>query len=167
MERPAQDDYYPEPLRDNDRAINERVYERQQRCLQGGLRDPQAVYDEAVHPLFDTLDWIEERLGEKRYLTGERVTEADWRLFTTMVRFDPVYHGHFKCNRRRIVDYPNLWGWTREMYQWPGVAQTVKFAHIVRHYHCSHDTIDPHRIIPIGPDLDLKAPHGREDVGSA
>jgi len=92
---------------------------------------------------------------------GDRITEADWRLFTTLVRFDPVYHLHFKCNRRRLIDYPNLWAYTRELYQWPGVAETVDFGHIVRHYHYSHETINPHRIIPINPILDFKAPHGR------
>jgi putative glutathione S-transferase len=92
---------------------------------------------------------------------GERLTEADWRLFTTLIRFDPVYHLHFKCNRKRIVDYPNLWGYVRELYQWPGVRETVNFDHIVRHYHYSHDTINPHRIIPINPRPDYDAPHGR------
>jgi putative glutathione S-transferase len=98
---------------------------------------------------------------------GDRVTEADWRLFTTLIRFDAVYHGHFKCNRRRIVDYPNLWPYLRELYQWPGVADTVNMAHIVRHYHYSHDSINPHRIVPVGPETDLDAPHGRERLRAA
>ena len=162
------DDYWPEPLRDDIEPVNARIYDTLNNGVyKAGFATSQEAYDDAVHPLFDTLDWIEARLGENCYLMGDQVTEADWRLFTTIIRFDKVYHGHFKCNRRRIVDYPNLWGWTREMYQWPGVAQTVNFAHIVRHYHCSHETINPHRIIPIGPDLDLDAPHGRECVGSA
>ena len=100
-------------------------------------------------------------LSENRYLTGDHITEADWRLFTTLARFDLVYHLHFKCNRKRIADYPNLWAYTRELYQWPGVADTVNFDHIVRHYHFSHETINPHRIIPINPVLDFDAPHGR------
>ena len=116
---------------------------------------------EAVHPLFDTLDWIEERLGTKRYLLGDRLTEADWRLFTTLIRFDAVYHLHFKCNKKRIIDYPNLWAYTRELYQVEGVAETVNLNHIVRHYHYSHESINPNRIIPINPTLDLMAPHGR------
>ena len=107
------------------------------------------------------LDGIEGLLAEHRYLTGDRITEADWRLFTTIVRFDAVYHTHFKCNRRRVVDYPNLWGWARELYQWPGVARTIHPDHFMRHYYYSHDMINPHRIVPIGPDADWTAPHGR------
>ena len=95
------------------------------------------------------------------------MTEADWRLFTTLVRFDPVYHGHFKCNRRRLVDYPALWAYTRELYQWPGVAETVQPAHYIRHYHYSHETINPHRIVPIGPEIDWAAPHGRDRIRAA
>jgi putative glutathione S-transferase len=95
------------------------------------------------------------------------VTEADWRLFTTMVRFDAVYHGHFKCNRRRLVDYPNLWGHARELYQWPGVAGTVRFDHFTRHYHYSHETVNPHRIVPVGPDMDWLSPHGRDRLKAA
>ena len=113
-------------------------------------------------PLFETLDWLEQRLRTHRYLMGDDLTEADWRLFTTLIRFDPVYHLHFKCNRNRIVDYPALWAYVRELYQWPEVRKTVNFAHIVRHYHYSHDSINPHRIIPINPVLDYDAPHGRD-----
>ncbi|MGY9047264.1 glutathione S-transferase [Puniceibacterium antarcticum] len=157
------DDYWPEALHAAIEPVNARIYDTLNNGVyKAGFATSQEAYDEAVHPLFDTLDWIEERLAGKRYLMGETITEADWRLFTTIIRFDKVYHGHFKCNRRRIVDYPNLWGWTRELYQWPGVAETVNFDHIVRHYHYSHDTINPNRIIPIGPDLDLLAPHGRD-----
>ena len=112
-------------------------------------------------PLFESLDWLEDILSQHRYLMGDKLTEADWRLFTTLVRFDPVYHLHFKCNRRRIIDYPNLWGYTRELYQMSGVAETVVMPHIVRHYHYSHDTINPNRILPINPVLDWQAPHGR------
>ena len=126
-----------------------------------------AAYDAAVIPLFESLDWLEERLSSQRYLMGDRITEADWRLFTTLIRFDPVYHLHFKCNRRRIVDYPALWAYTRGLYQWPGVAETVNFDHIVRHYHYSHDSINPHRIIPINPVLDYRAPNARDTLGAA
>ena len=108
-----------------------------------------------------------ERLAGQRYLMGDEITEADWRLLTTLLRFDLVYHTHFKCNRARIVDYPNIWGYTRELYQWPGVAETVHFGHIVRHYHYSHDTINPHRIIPINPSPDFTAPHGRDQRSAA
>ena len=111
--------------------------------------------------VFETLDWLEVILAEKRYLTGDQVTEADWRLFPTLVRFDLVYHLHFKCNRKRIIDYPYLWGYLRELYQWPGVKETVNFDHIVRHYHMSHDSVNPHRIVPINPVIDFDAPHGR------
>jgi putative glutathione S-transferase len=115
-----------------------------------------------VRPLFATLDMLEERLATRRYLCGERLTEADWRLFTTLVRFDAVYVGHFKCNLRRLVDYPNLWPYARELYQHPGVAATTDFTHIKRHYYQSHRTINPSGIVPAGPQLDFLAPHGRE-----
>jgi glutathionyl-hydroquinone reductase len=131
-----------------------------------GFATAQAAYDEAVTALFDSLDWLEERLSDNRYLVGSRITEADWRLATTLFRFDPVYHLHFKCNRRRLIDYPNLWAYARELYQWPGVAETVRFDHIVRHYHYSHESINPHRIVPINPVLDWTAPHGRAKVGA-
>ena len=114
--------------------------------------------------LFARLDKLEERLGSNRYLTGNRLTEADWRLFTTLVRFDPVYVGHFKCNIRRIADYPNLQGYLRELYQVPGVAETVDMRHIKEHYYRSHATINPTGVVPVGPELDLTAPHGRETL---
>ncbi|MBW7056146.1 glutathione S-transferase family protein [Paracoccus bogoriensis] len=156
------DDYCPEDLREAIEPINDRIYDTVNNGVyKAGFATTQAAYDKAVHPLFDSLDWIEGMLSENRYLTGDRITEADWRLFTTVLRFDAVYHTHFKCNRRRIVDYPNLWGWARELYQWPGVAETVHFDHITRHYYYSHDMINPHRIIPIGPRPDWTAPHGR------
>ncbi|MGK7752590.1 MULTISPECIES: glutathione S-transferase family protein [unclassified Roseovarius] len=156
------DDYYPADLRATIDPINDRVYDTVNNGVyKAGFATTQEAYDEAVGPLFDSLDWLEELLSERRYLAGNQVTEADWRLFTTLIRFDKVYHGHFKCNRNRIVDFPNLWGYLRELYQWPEVAMTVNFDHITRHYHYSHDTVNPHRIIPIGPDLDLTAPHGR------
>jgi putative glutathione S-transferase len=156
------DDYWPEPLRDAIAPVNERIYETLNngvyRC---GFATSQNAYDAAIGPLFDTLDWLEDRLSQNRYLMGDQITEADWRLFTTLVRFDAVYHLHFKCNRKRIVDYPNLWAYTRALYQWPGVAETVNLNHIVRHYHYSHESINPHRIIPTNPVLDFMAPHGR------
>ncbi|PVA11090.1 glutathione-dependent reductase [Pelagivirga sediminicola] len=156
------DDYYPEELRPAIDEVNARVYDTVNNGVyKAGFATSQEAYDEAVHALFDSLDWIEGRLGRTRYLTGDRLTEADWRLFTTMVRFDLVYHTHFKCNRTWIREYPNLWAWTREMFQWPGVSETVHFDHIVRHYHYSHETINPHRIIPINPVIDWTEPHGR------
>ncbi len=156
------DDYYPEALQPRIDEVNARIYsDVNNGVYKSGFATTQVAYDAAVHKLFDALDWIEGLLAEHRYLTGDRVTEADWRLFTTLVRFDLVYHQHFKCNRRRIVDYPNLWAYTRELYQWPGVAGTVNFDHIVRHYHYSHDSINPHRIIPINPLIDWAEPHGR------
>ena len=157
-----QDDYWPEALRDEIERINDRVYDTVNNGVyKSGFATSQEAYEEAVGPLFDSLDWLEDHLARNRYLLGARLTEADWRLVTTLFRFDPVYHGHFKCNRRRIVDYPNLWGYTRELYQHPDVAETVHFDHITRHYHYSHETINPHRIVPVGPDLDFNAPHGR------
>ena len=115
-----------------------------------------------MRPLFATLDWLEERLAKSRYLCGERLTEADWRLFTTLVRFDMVYAGHFKCNLRRLVDYPNLWDYTRELHQHPGVAATVDFTHIKRHYYQSHKSVNPTGIVPAGPELDFLSLHTGE-----
>ena len=156
-------DYWPEHLRDDIETINSRVYDTVNNGVyKCGFATTQTAYDEAVHPLFDSLDWIEGVLSKNRYLAGDTLTEADWRLFTTLVRFDNVYHLHFKCNRRRIIDYPNLWAYTRELYQMQGVAETVKMDHIVRHYHYSHETINPNRIIPINPNIDFNAPHGRD-----
>jgi putative glutathione S-transferase len=155
-------DYRPNDLRAGIEKVNERIYNTLNngvyRC---GFATTQAAYDEAVGPLFDTLNWLEDRLRTRRYLMGDTLTEADWRLFTTLVRFDPVYHLHFKCNQKRIVDYPNLWAYTRELFQMNGVAATVNMDHIVRHYHYSHDSINPHRIIPINPSIDFLEPHGR------
>ncbi len=155
-------DFWPAHLRDAIEPVNTRIYDTVNngvyRC---GFATTQEAYDEAVGPLFDSLDWIEGILAENRYLMGDTLTEADWRLFTTLVRFDPVYVLHFKCNRRRIVDYPNLWAYTRELFQMDGVAETVNLNHIVRHYHYSHETINPNRIIPTGPAIDWMEPHGR------
>tara|TARA_R110000787_G_scaffold46226_10_gene112337 strand:+ start:215 stop:1189 length:975 start_codon:yes stop_codon:yes gene_type:complete len=156
------DDYWPSDLRLEIEAINARIYDTLNNGVyKSGFATTQQAYDAAVYPLFDTLDWIEDILSRSRYLTGARITEADWRLFTTLVRFDSVYHQHFKCNRSRIVDYPNLWAYTRELFQWEGVADTIHFDHIVRHYHYSHETINPNRIIPINPVIDWTVPHGR------
>ncbi|MEL6957834.1 MAG: glutathione S-transferase family protein [Pseudomonadota bacterium] len=159
------DDYWPEEMRDEIEEVNARIYDTVNNGVyKSGFATSQEAYEAAVYPLFDSLDWLEERLSTRRYLMGDRLTEADWRLWTTLVRFDAVYHLHFKCNRKRIVDYPNLWAYTRELYQVPGVAKTVNMAHIVRHYHYSHESINPHRIIPINPVLDFEAPHGRDDL---
>jgi putative glutathione S-transferase len=157
------DDYWPEDMRDAIEEVNGRIYDTVNNGVyKSGFATTQTAYDAAVGPLFDTLDWLEDRLARTRYLMGGQITEADWRLVTTLFRFDPVYHLHFKCNRRRVIDYPNLWAYARELYQVPGVAGTVNFDHIVRHYHYSHESINPHRIIPINPVLDWDEPHGRE-----
>jgi putative glutathione S-transferase len=156
------DDYCPEGLLTQVDELNARIYDSVNNGVyKAGFATSQQAYDEAIYPLFDALDWLEDHLSGNRYLTGARITEADWRLFTTMVRFDPVYHTHFKCNRKWLREYPNLWGWTRELYQWPGVAETVNFDHIVRHYHYSHARINPYRILPINPVIDWLEPHGR------
>lgn len=155
-------DFWPEAQRDAIEDVNERIYSNVNNGVyKSGFATTQVAYDAAVRPLFETLDWLEERLGHSRYLMGDTQTEADWRLFTTLIRFDPVYHLHFKCNLKRIVDYPNLWAYTRDLYQTAGVAETVNMPHIVRHYHYSHESINPHRIIPINPQIDFLEPHGR------
>ena len=122
----------------------------------------EAAYDAAYDRLWVALDWLEDRLSSRRYLMGEQITEADVRLFTTLARFDPVYHGHFKCNLRRIEDYPNLSNWLRELYQWPGIAETVDFTHIKSHYYASHATINPTGVIPKGPQQDFTRAHDRQ-----
>lgn len=138
-------------------AINDGVYK-------SGFAATQAAYEAAVIPLFEALDDLEDRLAARRFLFGDAQTLADWRLFTTLVRFDPVYVGHFKCNIRRIADYPNLFGYLRDLYQTPGVAETVDFDQIKRHYYATHEHINPTRIVPAGPALDLNTPHGRESL---
>jgi len=159
------DDFWPEAMRDGIEELNSRIYsDVNNGVYKCGFATSQSAYDAAVQPLFDALDWLEHHLSTNRYLMGDTATEADWRLFTTLIRFDPVYHLHFKCNRKRIIDYPNLWAYVRELYQWPEVAKTVNMDHIVRHYHYSHDTINPNRILPINPTLDYDAPHGRESL---
>ncbi|MEE4294076.1 MAG: glutathione S-transferase family protein [Xanthomonadales bacterium] len=156
-------DYYPEDLRREIDEINERIYnDVNNGVYKAGFASSQSAYEEAVVPLFDTLDWLEQRLSRGRYLFGDRLTEADWRLFTTLVRFDAVYVGHFKCNLRRIADYPNLWAYTRDLYQHEGIAGTVDMRHIKHHYYASHDMINPTGVVPAGPILDFMAPHGRE-----
>jgi len=161
-------DLYPEPLRDEIDAINERVYETVNNGVyRAGFATSQAAYEEAFDQLFATLDWLDERLSERRFLLGSAITEADWRLFVTLVRFDAVYVGHFKCNLRRIDDYPNLSGYLRDLYQQPGIADTVNLDHIKRHYYMTHPQLNPTRIVPRGPLLDLGSPHGRELLASA
>lgn len=155
-------DFWPEAQRGAIEEVNARVYDTVNNGVyKAGFATTQAAYDEAIGPLFDSLDWLEKRLANSRYLMGDALTEADWRLFTTLVRFDPVYHGHFKCNRSRLIDFENLWAYARDLYQVPGVAATCVPAHYIRHYHYSHDTINPNRILPVGPELDWTAPHGR------
>ena len=156
-------DFYPEDLREEIDAINQRVYDTVNNGVyKAGFATKQAAYEEAFDALFDSLDWLEDKLAERRFLCGSRPTEADWRLFTTLVRFDPVYHGHFKCNRQRLAEFSNLWGYTRDLYQIPGVAETVDLEHIKKHYYTSHPTVNPTGIVPKGPEIDYAGPHGRE-----
>jgi len=156
-------DLYPKPLRAEIDQLNERIYPHVNNGVyRAGFASTQKAYETAFDELFSELDALEQRLAEHRYLTGEYLTEADWRLFTTLVRFDAVYHGHFKCNLRRIEDYPNLSNWLRELYQWPGVAETVSLEHIKQHYYASHRHINGNGLVPKGPDLALDRPHDRE-----
>jgi putative glutathione S-transferase len=159
-------DFYPERLRGEIDAVNERVYAAVNNGVyRTGFASTQEAYEEAFLKLFDTLDWLEHRLATQRYLVGGQLTEADWRLFTTLVRFDAVYVGHFKCNLRRIADYPNLSNYLRDLYQAPGVAETVHIDHIKRHYYESHRHVNPTGIVPLGPALDFSAPHDRARFG--
>lgn len=156
-------DFYPAPLRAEIDEINGFVYPNiNDGVYRAGFATTQGSYEQAVRNLFGALDRIEARLSKQRYLVGQRITEADWRLFPTLIRFDAVYHGHFKCNIRRIVDYPHLWGYLRDLYQQDGVAETVNFDHIKRHYYVTHNDINPTRIVPVGPALDLGSPNGRD-----
>jgi glutathionyl-hydroquinone reductase len=158
----AGDDLYPQARREEIDQLNAVIYDTVNNGVyKCGFAKTQAAYEAAFDPLFETLDRLEQRLTRQRYLFGARTTEADWRLFTTLVRFDAVYYSHFKCNLRRIIDYPNLWGYTRDLYQVPGVAETVSLAHIKRHYYASHAMINPTRIVPKGPAIDFAAPHER------
>ena len=156
-------DYAPAELLADIDAVNARVYDAENNGVyKTGLATDQSVYEEEVVNLFTCLDELEALLGRQRYLVGDRITEADWRLFTTLIRFDPVYYGHFKCNLKRLVDYRNLWDYTRELYQVPGVAATINFDHIKQHYYRSHHSINPNGIVPKGPTLDLSAPVQRQ-----
>jgi glutathionyl-hydroquinone reductase len=155
-------DLYPEALRPEIDRINERVYgEVNNGVYRAGFARTQDAYEDAFDRLFTALSWLERLLGERRYVAGDVITEADWRLFTTLVRFDAVYYVHFRCNGRLIADHPNLWGYARELYAMPGVAETVSFAEIKEHYYTTHDELNPKRLIPKGPFLDWDEPHGR------
>ena len=160
-------DYYPEQLRGEIDAINAEIYPAiNNGVYRAGFATTQAAYEEALQQLFSMLDKLELRLEKQRYLTGEQITEADWRLFTTLVRFDAVYVGHFKCNLKRIVDYPNLWGYLRDLYQIPGVAETVNLENIKQHYYASHSTINPTGVVPMGPEIDFTSAHVRQALAS-
>jgi glutathionyl-hydroquinone reductase len=159
---PMKTDYYPEELRAEIDRINTRVYENiNNGVYRAGFATAQEAYNEAFRGVFALLDEIEQRLARQRYLVGSRLTEADWRLFTTLIRFDAVYYSHFKCNLRRIIDYSNLSNYLRDLYQVPGVAETVNMDHIKRHYYGSQRKVNPTRIVPLGPELDFTAPHNR------
>ena len=158
-------DYYPEALREEIDEINDPVYNNiNNGVYRAGFAQTQEAYDRAFDRLFNTMDELEEKLSRQRYLVGNQITEADWRLFTTLVRFDAVYYNHFKTNKKRLLEYPNLWAYTRELYQVPGVAETVNMDHIKYHYFASHRSINPTGIVPQGPDIDFMQPHGRESI---
>ena len=156
------DDYYPAELHESIHAVNDRVYDSiNNGVYRAGFATTQEAYESAFHQLFDALDWVEGLLTNQRYLVGQTLTEADWRLFTTLIRFDAVYFGHFKTNRQLLSSYPAISGYVRELYQVPGVAETVNFEHIKTHYYASHLTINPTGIIPLGPEQDFNLPHNR------
>lgn len=156
-------DFYPAELREEIDQLNDVIYKNVNNGVyMAGFATRQRPYEFAARKLFETLDAMDERLATRRYLLGSHLTESDWRFFVTLIRFDAVYHGHFKCNVRRIVDYANLWPYVRDLFQHDDVASTVNFDHIKRHYYFTHDHINPTRVVPIGPELDLAAPHGRE-----
>lgn len=156
-------DFYPEALQADIDKLNERIYDTVNNGVyKCGFATTQEAYEEALGPLFDSLDWLEDILSTQRYLTGNNITEADWRLFTTLIRFDAVYVGHFKCNIRRIEDYDNLSGYLRDLYQQPGIASTVDMMHIKHHYYASHETINPSRVVPAGPEVNYHTPHNRD-----
>ncbi len=158
-------DFYPRELQGEIDEVNTRVYDTVNNGVyKAGFATAQDKYEEAYNALFDSLDWLEERLSGKRYLVGGRLTEADWRLFTTLIRFDAVYYSHFKCNRQRTSDFPALSAYVRDLYQVPGVAETVDIDQIKRHYYVSQRTINPTQIVPVGPKLDFDSPHGRESL---
>jgi putative glutathione S-transferase len=161
-------DYYPEDLRETINSVNDRIYDTiNNGVYRAGFATTQAAYEEAFHSLFDSLDWVEALLSRQRYLAGNSLTEADWRLFTTLIRFDAVYFGHFKTNRQLLVDYPSISGYVRELYQVPGVADTVNFDHIKTHYYASHLMINPTGVVPVGPAQDFTTPHRREELDAA
>ncbi len=163
----ADGDYYPMELREEIDALNKRIYETVNNGVyKAGFATTQQAYEEAVDPLFESLDWLDRRLARQRFLTGDKVTEADWRLFPTLVRFDPVYFGHFKCNKRRIVDYPNLWPYLCDLYQHRRIANTVRLDHIKPHYYVSHKTINPTGIVPVGPEVDFEEVQNRERLAA-
>lgn len=157
-----QDDYYPKELAAEIDEVNSWVYQDiNNGVYRSGFATSQKAYQESYDRLFSALDRVEEILSIQRYLVGKQISEADWRLFTTLIRFDAVYHGHFKCNRQRLEDFPNISNYVRELYQWPGISETVDFYHIKRHYYYSHDMINPSRVVPAGPDIDYSRPHDR------
>jgi putative glutathione S-transferase len=158
-------DYYPESQREEIDAINNIVYnDVNNGVYKAGFATTQTAYEKAFDQLFNTMDFLEEKLSNQRYLVGTQITEADWRLFTTLVRFDAVYYNHFKTNKKRLMDYPNLWAYTRELYQVPGVAETVNMDHIKHHYFASHSSINPTGVVPKGPEIDFMVAHGREKM---
>jgi putative glutathione S-transferase len=161
-------DLFPADIAADQERLSASVYEQiNNGVYQAGFASSQKAYEKAVRRLFAALEQLEQRLATRRYLFGPRIVETDWRLFCTLVRFDAVYYGHFKCNLRRILDYPNLDGYLRDLYQQPGIRETVNFDHIKRHYYFTHDDINPTRIVPLGPVLDLERPHGREHLVQA
>jgi putative glutathione S-transferase len=158
-------DLFPKDLEAEHAKLSDFIYENiNNGVYRAGFATRQAPYERACKRLFDALDEMEKRLAKSRYLFGARMVEADWRLFCTQIRFDVVYYGHFKCNLRRIIDYPNLQGYMLDLYQQPGIAETVNIGHIKRHYYMTHEEINPTRIVPLGPILDLTKPHGREKL---
>ena len=160
--------YYPEALHEKIHTLNDRIYDTiNNGVYRAGFATTQAAYETAFHALFDSLDWVEGLLIQRRYLAGDQLTEADWRLFTTLIRFDAVYFGHFKTNRQLLADYPAISAYVRELYQVPGVAETVSFEHIKTHYYASHLMINPTGVIPLGPEQDFSAAHGRKRLAAA
>jgi putative glutathione S-transferase len=158
-------DYYPRDLRGEIDKLNAVIYDTVNNGVyKAGFATTQQAYESAITPLFETLDWLDSLLAKHRYLVGDQITEADWRLFTTLVRFDPVYVGHFKCNLRRVTDYPNLFGYVRDLYQQPGISGTVNMEYIKQHYYGSHETINPTKIVPFGPTIDYFLPHNRLNI---
>lgn len=167
LARHPERDYYPEALQAEIDTVNERVYHGVNNGVyKAGFATTQKAYETAYAEVFETLDWLDARLADQRYLVGGQITEADWRLFVTLVRFDAVYYSHFKCNARRIADYPHLSGYLRELYQVEGIADTVNMDHIKQHYYRSHPMVNPTRIVPVGPELDFESPHGRDGIGA-